>query len=74
MTNLFSSYRYDDVRETFREEVLTALDKAAKKYTGETNSGWTDQDLPEFFKALDAQIERIAERNNIALLDPIEAA
>ena len=68
-----SAYVFDEVRETFRAAVLAALDDAAKKYTDGASNGWTDSDLPEFFRALDSQIERIAERHDIALLEPMES-
>jgi|KBSMisStandDraft_5_1062788.scaffolds.fasta_scaffold1337887_2 hypothetical protein len=68
---MFASYPLEQVRDSFRAAVLAALDEAAKQYTGNAASGWTDSDLPEFFRALDSQIERVAERHDIALLEEV---
>lgn len=66
----WQAINHDDVREVFRQHVLDALDAAGKLFTNEARAGWTDQDLPALFKALDAQIERWADRADIALLEP----
>ena len=68
---MFASYPLEQVRDSFRAALLAALDKAAKQYTGEAKSGWVDSDLPELFRALDSQIERVAERYEIALLEEV---
>lgn len=61
----------EEAREAFRSRVLAALDDAAEHLTGEPGVGWTDQDLPAFFKELDKQIERFADRRNIALVEEV---
>jgi hypothetical protein len=66
----FQAINRDDVREAFRLRLLEALDSAAQSLTGEPDCGWTDSDLPHLFRALDAQIERWAERKDVALLEP----
>ena len=48
--------------ETVRLAVMAALDTAAAELYGQENIGWKDQDLPELFRAIDAQAERIFDR------------
>lgn len=56
----------DDAREAFRNIVLKAMDEAARDIFGErinrNDAGATDGDLPHIFPALDAQLDRLAER------------
>jgi hypothetical protein len=48
--------------ETVRLAVLDALDAAAVELYGQKHIGWKDHDLPELFRAIDAQAERIFDR------------
>jgi hypothetical protein len=48
--------------EGVRLAVLAALDAAAVELYGQEHIGWKDQDLPELFRAIDAQAERIFDR------------
>jgi hypothetical protein len=53
----------DDTRiERVRLAVMAALDAAAVELYGQENIGWKDADLPELFRAIDAQAERIFDR------------
>lgn len=52
----------DEERDVFREHVLNALDVAAKKVFF-TDHGWTDNDLPDLFKALDDHLARLVRRD-----------
>lgn len=65
------AYNRNHVRDLFRLCVLKALDTAARQFTFNPQSGWVDGDLPAVFSALDAQIERIAARHDITLLEPV---
>lgn len=60
----------DETIDAFRKAVLGALDKAAGETIKDGAHGWVDQELPRFFKALDAQIESVAARYNVTLVDP----
>jgi len=56
-----SMLQHDDSKEDkFRHAVLDALDHAA--YLCGMPSGWTDQDLPELFRAIDSHRERLEAR------------
>ena len=59
----------DDIRDTFRAQLLVALDKAARKTIGAKCYGANDQDLPRLFRALDEQIRVLANRYNVNLAD-----
>jgi hypothetical protein len=48
---------HDDRETRIRGDVLDALDSALG------GKGWIDSDLPELFKALDAQLKRWESRN-----------
>jgi len=52
----------ESVRATVRLAVLAALDEAAREIYGTRQIGWQDRDLPELFSAIDAQADRIFER------------
>ena len=54
----------DEAKSYFRNQVLTAFDKSFDRITGIEFGGWKDEDLPELFKAVDAQVNRIMKRNN----------
>jgi hypothetical protein len=61
-----------DVRDIFRDKLLDALDEASDAAFGmvvpvHRARGWTDADLPELFKTIDAQVERLAARFAIKL-------
>ena len=58
-----------DTRDVFREKVLAALDAAARETFDppRNDAGATDGDLPRLFKAIDKQIEILADRYNITL-------
>jgi hypothetical protein len=58
-------------RESFRRHVLDALDAAARETfnPSRNDAGASDADLPRLFKAIDAQIEVLAERYCIKLID-----
>ena len=62
----------DDTREVFRLAVLEALDQAARLTfdPARNDAGATDADLPRLFKAIDAQVEVLAERYQTILVDP----
>jgi len=65
----------DPIRDTFRQRVLEALDAAANETFGQlglvhrNDSGATDADLPRLFKALDEQVDVLAERYGVCLAD-----
>ena len=63
----------EDARDTFRQAVLEAMDKAAREIFGpavtRNDCGATDADLPQLFQALDAQLETVAERFGCTLVD-----
>ena len=67
-------------RETFRAHILAAMDEVGAAMFGELptcgahSQGATDADLPELFKGLDAQLDRLCERYNVALVDYDPAA
>lgn len=46
----------DEVIEAARKKVLKSLDEVLEDYTGETDKGWSDADLPNLFKAVDTQV------------------
>lgn len=52
----------DDRIQRVRDAVLAALDAAAVELYGQERVGWTDGDLPELFRAIDAQANRIFDR------------
>lgn len=56
----------DKAREIWREEILAAMDKAARRIYGRkitrNDCGAIDADLPELFKALDAQLDKVDSR------------
>jgi hypothetical protein len=58
MTNLYD--RTDSTEDRFRNAVLDALNMAARD--SGLKDGWKDEDLPELFKAVDAQRARIEKR------------
>lgn len=60
----------EDAREVFRRKVLSALDEAAKEVFNppRNDAGATDADLPRLFKAIDAQVECLADRYGIRLI------
>jgi hypothetical protein len=55
-------HNQDDAQDTFRRAVLAAMDDAAREIFGGQVLGATDADLPHFFPALDAQLERLSQR------------
>lgn len=61
----------DYVRDVFREAVLKGLDLATRQTFDppQTNAGATDADLPRLFKAIDAQVDRLADRFGVILTD-----
>lgn len=62
----------EDMQEGARQAVLDALDSYMQEVTGEgTARGWRDGDLPDLFLAVDAHINRVADR--FALPDSKEA-
>lgn len=66
----------ETIIETFRLCVLAALDTAANETFGaaglvhRNDSGATDADLPRLFKAIDAQVDVLAERYGAVLVKP----
>ena len=58
------------VQEEFRAAVLSALDTAARATFNppRNDAGASDADLPRLFKAIDAQIEALADRYDFALV------
>lgn len=66
----------ENTQETFRDHLLAALDKAAWRVFGYTNSikdaGATDRDLPELFKALDIHLDKVAARHDCCLVEEPE--
>ena len=50
-------------REQFRDAVLDALDAAAAN--SGFGKGWIDEDLPELFRAIDAQHDRCKKRREL---------
>jgi hypothetical protein len=65
----------DDARDVFRAALLLALDEAARSAFSAPGRapGASDADLPRLFRALDEQVETLAERYGIALVDFFEA-
>lgn len=66
----------DDIRETFRLEVLAALDRVTERLCDaggfdlpKGGTGATDADLPHLFPAIDAQMERVVQRLGCGLTD-----
>ena len=48
-----------------RQAVLDALDEFTRISVGHVKArGWTDQELPDLFRAVDAHLNKIAERVN----------
>jgi len=60
----------DSIEDRFRNAVLDALDKAAGHSFG--CNGWTDQDLPELFRAIDAQVMRVRARAEKSVEEIVE--
>ena len=64
------------VQDAFRDGVLAALDKIARETffnvpaASHNDVGATDADLPQLFKAIDEQVERLCERFDIVLVEP----
>lgn len=62
------SIDFDRLRETFRDEVLASLDRAALAAFGRRWAphvpapGASDGDLPALFRVIDAHAETLAER------------
>ena len=62
---------YDEFQDYQRELVLDALDRAGLALTGKEAQGWTDDDLPALFRALDAMAaKRWAGHQRAALVTP----
>lgn len=65
----------DTTREKFRQAILAALDDVAQDVFGELplcgshSQGAIDADLPELFRGIDAQLDRLCERYNVVLVD-----
>jgi len=67
--------RDDDIIAEFRNRVLLALDQAARDTFRDLyhfdmpigQEGAIDADLPELFKAIDAQVARVAKRLGVIL-------
>ncbi len=59
----------DYALEVFRNRVLSALDEAAREIFNppRNDAGATDADLPRLFKAIDAQVEALADRYRVVL-------
>ena len=57
---------WEEAKELFRNDVLDALDNAACKVlklsAEQGDHGAADADLPELFKAIDAQFETVMKR------------
>ena len=51
-----------------RQTVLDALDEFVRVSVGHVGArGWTDQELPDLFRSVDAQLDKIAERINLGI-------
>lgn len=65
----------ETAQEIFRDHVLTAMDNAAREIFGpavkRNDAGATDDDLPRLFKALDAQLNYLADRFGVILTTPV---
>lgn len=62
----------DDVCDVFYRHVLNALDRATRETfhpNNKANEGATDEDLPRLFKAIDEQVDALAKRFDIELID-----
>jgi hypothetical protein len=65
----------DTTLEPFRQAVLEALDKTAREVfahfplAARNDTGATDADLPELFKGIDAQVERLCQRYNAIMVE-----
>jgi 3-hydroxyacyl-CoA dehydrogenase len=65
----------DTVQYTFRDGVLAALDLIARDVFANVpkaqrnDTGASDADLPELFKSIDAQVERLCARYDIVLVE-----
>lgn len=64
----------DQVTDAFRRAFLKAMDREAVRQFGlpvqmEAQAGALDQDLPDLFRTLDAQVDRLAARYGWTLED-----
>ena len=59
---LITNTEREEIQEKVRAAVIAALDNAALDITGKPNQGWTDNDLPPLFRAIDVQATIIAGR------------
>lgn len=63
-------YCREDLIEAARLKILTALDEFAQEDMPDLISiGALDRDLPELFKAVDAQVDRLIERSGFLMPD-----
>jgi hypothetical protein len=64
----------DTVQDAFRDGILLALDKIAERAfeniptLPRRAAGASDADLPELFRTIDAQVERLCARYDIVLV------
>jgi hypothetical protein len=65
----------DDVRDTFRDGLLAALDLLAREVFGALPAaqgrapGASDADLPALFADIDRHVDRLCERYDVVLVD-----
>lgn len=64
----------ETVQEEFRNGILNALDTIARQVfenvPAKNMLGAADEDLPELFKDIDAQIARLCRRYDVILVEP----
>lgn len=63
------TYDKDYATDLFRARVLEAMDQAAFEIFHVDAGGPTDAHLPELFKALDLQLEKLCQRHNHPLYE-----
>ncbi len=58
-----------EIEDIFHEEILTALDQAARRTFNppRNDAGANDADLPRLFRAIDEQVRVLAARYNAAI-------
>jgi hypothetical protein len=65
----------DTIQDAFRDRLLTALDEIARDVffhvpkAQRNDAGASDADLPELFKSIDAQVERLCARYDVVLVE-----
>lgn len=57
----------DNMRDAARQLILEALDEVGRSTAGmPVTPGWTDRELPDLFRSLDAHLDRMLARAGVA--------